>query len=52
MKTAEKHKNRFKNFIGYDLEDRAIEEQKEILKAIVEVSKDLLNHIESKGENE
>ena len=51
MKTIEKHKNRFKGFITYDLKDREIEEQKDILKAIIEVSKDLLNHIESKGEN-
>ena len=49
--STEKHRNRFKNFIAYDLEGREIEEQIEILKAIIEVSKDLLNHIESKGEN-
>lgn len=49
--TTTEHKNRFKNFIAYDLEDRATEEQKEILKVIIEVSKELLNDIELKGEN-
>ena len=48
----EKHKNRFTNFITYDLEDRTIEEQEYILKVIIEVSKELLNNIKSKGEIE
>ena len=36
---------------GTGMKREFIEEQQDILKAIIEVSKDLLNHIESKGEN-
>jgi hypothetical protein len=42
------HYNRFKGVISYDLESREIEEQKEILKTIIEVAKDMLEE----GENE
>ena len=52
MKTIEKHKNRFKGFITYDLKDREIEEQKDILKVIIEVTEDMLNNMNFKGENE
>lgn len=48
----EKHKNRFKNFITYDLENRKVEEQQEVLKAIIEVAEDILGGIKSKDKGE
>ena len=42
------HYNRVKGVVSYALEDRTIEEQKEILKTIIEVAKDMLEE----GENE
>ena len=48
----EKHKNRFKNFITYDLKGRTTEEQEDILKVIIEVAEDVLNNIKLEGENE
>ena len=48
----EKHKNRFKNFITYDLDGRTTEEQEDILKVIIEVAEDMLNNIKLEGENE
>ena len=48
----EKHKNRFTNFITYDLDGRTTEEQEDILKVIIEVTEDMLNNIKFKGENE
>ena len=47
----EEHKNRFKNFITYDLVGRPTEEQEDILKVIIEVAEELLNNIKLEGEN-
>ena len=46
--TGGKHYNRFKGFITYDIEERPIEEQIEILKAIQVISTDMLEEIQEK----
>ena len=48
----EEHKNRFKNFITYDLVGRTTEEQEDILKVIIEVTENMLNNIKLEGEHE
>lgn len=45
----DKHYNRFRQFITYDIEDRAIEEKVEILNSVQQVIIDMLNELENES---
>lgn len=47
-KIRQKHYNRMKGFLQYDIEERDIQEQKIILEEVIKVAKSMLKELENK----